>query len=511
MACRSLLISMDFLDHLPPELVLKVLSYLQVKDSLRCRSVSRRWRQILDHLDRYWLKACEQIGVSIQVVEKYSSRVGLPNLVLAGVRHRHWVAARRPTVGKFQASARADHDRRCDVHRLGLLRGTLGVTNATSCLIGNGYVLCIDSVLKPETCLVVKKVCPESKTLVAINLLESFPAQRGTWVVIWAKATADYILLLTASGMWFGFCLLTKKVVLEWRSPRKSTTAQGSYLHVLCCNRCFIVVTASSFRTDSPIWELLVIRLGKGSTKPNVVMQRTLLVRLQPKENIIQWYLYPTSSQSCDEDNFCLSHKLVCHSDVNITVFTLEHTQPELKAIVKSSEVHIPVCQCFVLDGSTRLPVVSTTCLSADYQLLGTLVDPYHLFIWDTLSWQIRASVDLEWVDRLGTRESVRLLAVGHLYSVIAVTAASRRVSIHVFATPTGVVINEIGQLLSSRAPLAGGLLDLGFVNEDWLNNIHCFNAPFLIFLAPSAHRYSLISFIQFQNAPRSKFKLFTS
>ncbi len=52
-------VCVDFLVHLPLELVLGVLTYLNVRDTVRCRTVSRRWREILDQLDHYWRKACE--------------------------------------------------------------------------------------------------------------------------------------------------------------------------------------------------------------------------------------------------------------------------------------------------------------------------------------------------------------------------------------------------------------------------------------------------------------------
>lgn len=505
----------DFIAHLPQELVIKVVSYLDLKDTLRCRAVSTRWRETLDHLDRYWLNACEQFGFPTHVVEEYSCGVGLQSLVLAGLRHRQWVASRRPKSGNFAASSL--NDRRCNVHRFGLFRKSLGIINDTSCLIGNGCVLCIDSTLKSGTSLLVKKVCPESKALIAINALELTPYQRQP-AVIWAKATSDYILFLVASGRWYGYCTVAKRIVLKWDGLQKGTIlrADGSLLHILVCDKCFMVVTASSFSSDSPLWEVLVLKLGKGDSTPGVVSQRTLLIPIQPKERLVQWYLYP-SSQSCDEDNYCLTHKLVCHNDASIVAFDLDHAQTELKVIAKTAEVHMPSCQCFTLDEDTQLPQTYTSCLSADCMLLGGVVKPCHLFVWDTSSWRVLASVDLQWMQRLGGIETLQsqLLAVGHLYSVLAVVTATKKVKgIFILSTRTGDVVNGSGSQLFSVVPSqafpAAGPIQMNLVNEDWLSNVHCFNAPFLVWLLPNTPLYSLISYVQFQDAPRGIFSIFS-
>ncbi len=490
-------VSVDFLVRLPLELVLVILTYLDVRDTVRCRTVSRRWREILDQLDHYWCKAREQLGIPLRAVEEYSSGPGLPQLVLAGLKHRQWVASRRPKVGEIIATRR--DDTLCDVRRLGMLRGSLGITSTATCLIGNGCVLWMDSNYR---CLLVKRVCPESKRLIEINLLDSaFIHRKAAYskAVIWAKATVDYILLLTASGLWIVYCLLSRKILVEWMVPhqRKPLKADGSYLHIVCCDKCFLVVSASSFSCDSPVWELSVMKLGKGSPVRSVISQCTLLIRLHPGECVVQWYIYPVSDLS-DENGFCFTHTLICHSDTRVFVFSLELIEPELK-LRKTAEVRVPSCKCYVLDKSTLLPQVLTSCLSADYQLLAAVVKDCHFIVWDTKSWQVCTSVHLNWVLSLGGVKAVRLLAVGHLYSVIAVSAALvPTVDVHVLSTPSGQLIKKASLVLQFRLPLIGGLLDLQLVNEDWLNSVHCYNSPFLIFLAPRTHQCSVIKFIQF-------------
>ena len=56
----------DFLSLLPPELIERVLCYLDWRTLLICRSTSRAWRAATDSAAKAWRQACVKLGVLVE-------------------------------------------------------------------------------------------------------------------------------------------------------------------------------------------------------------------------------------------------------------------------------------------------------------------------------------------------------------------------------------------------------------------------------------------------------------
>jgi len=105
---------------------------------------------------------------------------------------------------------------------------------------------------------------------------------------------------------------------------------------ISCCDKCFLVVTAEALFSSSLTWELQILKVGKGQVEPEVVSMRTVLVKLQQEEKVLQWLLIPDVQNSelgrKQELDFCPRHNLICICDTSISVYKVDLTLPEPKS-----------------------------------------------------------------------------------------------------------------------------------------------------------------------------------
>ena len=508
-------IIMDFITELPPEVVARILSYLDVRDLLHCRAVSREWRENLEGHEQCWENACQQAGLSQCKIHEYSSRFSLPTIAAAVLKHRHWVTSSHSTVDSLVGST--DFNLRRVLHLL----ITSGPSNAT-CFLGHGFVTVG---LQPP--VDVRSVCTASKAMKKVtshshnpeldliakkkgrrNLLSYALTASNGWIT-WGKASPDYILFFTLRGKWIGYSPLTDEVLLEWEGgssgPRGLLLGGhggGSCYNISCCEKCFLVVTTEALFNSSPTWELQILKLGKGEVQPEVVDMRTILVKLQQEEKVLQWVLFP-DLQRLDlaweemEPDFCPHHNLICICDTGISVYKIDLTMPEPKLIQKACQVKIPTCRCHVLHLETGLPCITSAQLSADNHLLGLMVKPFHFYVWSTQTWELLTTTHLSWVHT--TVDTSRVIAVGHIYSVVATFEPIPGGNLHIVSTATGELLCERQSRVQWYA--YQGLDFVQLINENWLNDIFCFNAPFFIYLNQSTQVYQL-SCVQFAHHP---------
>ena len=514
----------DYISKLPPELVLKILQYVDVTDAIHCRVVSRSWYAIISSFSGYWKEACGRIGLSPLAVEKLA-RVSddFPSLVVAALRQKQWLISSSSRHGQFVSlPSKAS----CNVHIRALIARSnkLGIEGSVShqyCFIGRMYVLTSD-LISPDIYSVsasdetsektVTKVFCNPKTSGSISdymtTLSSSPGQ-----VLWAKASPDYVLLFRhLKGEWIGYCPLSNEIVLHWKSPFKMSFSPfhvaSSSTHIACCEACFLVCVAQASSRTSAVWELQILKIGKGSSEPEIASKRTTLVTLRPGEQIVDWVLTPSLSHAgTEQPGFCKLHRLLCQSDTFVCAYEVDLDKPETKMIIKSATAQVPSCRCHVLEPTTKLPTVSSLKISQDHQLLGNVVLPFHLYIWDTQTLQLLTSVELKWAQERHAKE-LGIIALGHLYSVVHTNDGKPGSFIHIISTKTGELVCE----RKSRVQWYVGANKFNCVSllhPEWLSDVYCFEAPILMYVnqsisaAAGVHPLSFIQFVNYKHRSR--------
>ena len=493
---------MDFLCFLPSELLLKIFFYLQVTDSLKLRQVSRRWNQRITSLNSYWQRALLQLGICTSTPEHRCSSTSLPNIAAAGLKHRKWIKSCGSQIGTF--SDRMDRLVACSKRKIGVVRRISGIQrNAASngFYLGHGLVLTSPQQSPHvQRILTVSMVVQDFEPLVSGVLRSSFTFY---CMIVWARATKDFLLMLLHSGEWLCLSQYSDNVLLRWQSklckhnPQTARAVTDSVTHISCCDECFLVACIEASSPYSPIWTLHLLKIGQGNVSPELAT-RTVLVQLKPKESLIQWVLLP-KSKTRDETGFCQEHCLLYQTSTQIYVFKVNFHESEAKTIIQTHQIAIPSSDLHNVDPFTNLPSVISVRLSTDQKLLATMIDPYHLYIWETSTWNIATSKHLLWIssrDRDTVSHLASIIAVGHLYTVISTGNQQLGFNIHIIATHSGELMNERSSKVNWWRKDEVDYVCL--VNEDWLSDMHCFNSPLFAYLNCSQQDELMLSYVQF-------------
>lgn len=507
---------MDFIGRLPPEIVARILRCLDITDALHCRAVSQGWKEKVEGHVQYWERACRTVGLTQYKTYEYSFGLSLPRVAAAALKHRYWVTSSSSMVDSLVGVA--DCNPRLML-RILTARGASNSLSNSTCFLGHGYL-----VVSLQSPVDVRSVCTTSKAITKITnyyhnpeldmltikkvggkrklLTDALTVSNG-WIT-WGKACPDYILFFAVSGKWIGYSPLTDAVLLEWEGGSSGLTQRGhlygggSCYSISCCDKCFLVVTAEALFSSSLAWELQILKVGKGQVEPEVVSMRTVLVKLQQEEKVLQWLLIPDVQNSepgrKQELDFCPRHNLICICDTSISVYKVDLTLPEPKYILKTCQAQIPTCRCHILHPETGLPDVTSAHLSADNRLLACIMKPFHFYVWDAQTWERLTSVHFSWVHNR-TANTSRVIAVGHLYSVVATFDSTPGGNLHIISTCSGELICERDARVQWYTHQ--GLDFIHLVNEDWLNDVFCCNAPFFVYLNQSTQAY-VLSYVQF-------------
>ena len=383
-------VEMDFLCFLPPEVVLKIFSYIGVREALKCLEVSRSWYKTISSFRSYWQHACEHwMGLVVNTHHHAS----LPGLAAAGLRHRKWITTCGSQIGTFYDSL-ISRPATCDKRGLSAIGRLSGVqeNGSTGCFLGHALVLSspCEAPRVRHLCTVSLKVinyAPLNRSASNFSLLDG--------LVVWAKAAKDCLLLLLSNGEWVCFSHTTNEVLVRWKSglsvgvltqsahrlsPSLINLKAYSVTHITCCEKCFMVVLVKANHSCSRTWDLQIIKVGKTGATPEVATSRTVLVQLLPEESLLQWLLL-SKSHDQDELGFCKRHSLLYQTSTLISVCRVNLHESEARMITETNRVALPTSNNHKIDPETNLPSVVSVCLSADQQLLASLVDPYHLYV----------------------------------------------------------------------------------------------------------------------------------
>ena len=556
--------SVDFLSELPIEVVEHVLSFMDVPDTLKCLRVSKRWNYLLtsSSLDQHWKNIClRELGLTKARLTYYQQCHSLVKIASSVLRHQRWVRGFMSKIDKLD-SGKGSVD--CSVRtpelfgfpRLIMNRYPQDNLTRPSCFIGHNFILCSPLFFR-EPHLTIAAVCPMTKTISSSSrdpLRTCLERPRQSWV-FWVKASTSYILVLVQpEGRWIGYCPLTGKIVLDAVSAQTRVLLAGGCVAIANCEKCFLVVTFKALNDEAATWDMSVLKLGRPVSDDvmfrscDVVCTKSIVVKLNAnKETVLEWIFLPFNSQmergALANYCYCSSHQLVCITNTRIHIYlctlkaaagtnheqtTTEDTQQISSTeqqcnnfiMVKVGEIVIPDSPQHLHHSDTGLLQLSSVHCSPDGHLLGLVVHPSQLYVWDLHTHQLISSTNLSSLYATQTSPSVnadaaappapvqscRLLAVGHLYTVVAVFDEKPGGQICIIGTSSGGLLSRRESWVQWRVYEERDYIHL--VNEEWLSDVFCFNAPFFTYLNRS---YSLgsnaqpVSCIQFLHHSKVK------
>ena len=522
---RSAQLSMafvDFLSELPVEVVEHILCFLDVSDILKSLRVSKRWNSLLtsSRLDQHWKTIClKQLGITKARLVDYQQRQSLIEIASSVLRHLQWV---RGFMSKIDQLDRGKDSLDCSVKTPELFRFPRLIMNRypqdnltlPSCFIGHNFVLCSPLFFR-EPHLTIAAVCTMTKTISASRhnpLRTCLERPRQSWV-FWAKASANYVLvLIQPEGRWIGYCPLTGKIVLDAVSAQARVLLAGGCVAIASCECCFLVVAFKAVNDEAATWDMSVLKLGRPADDNvtlrscDVVCTKSIVVKLKAdSETTIEWILVPhtNDTERGTSANRCRSsHQLLCITNTRIHIYLCtvhEQITSEVSrqhtdfVMVKVGELVIPDSPHHVPHPDTGLFQLTSIRCSLDGHLLGLVVHPSQFYVWDLHTHDVILSTNLSRLYVIQTSQSenadaaaspallCRVLAVGHLYSVVVVLDEKPGGQICIISTTSGELLSRRESRVQWRVHEGRDYIHL--VNREWLSDVFCFNAPFFTYL----------------------------
>lgn len=494
----------DILSHLPPELVLEIISYLSVREVAKCTLVSRKWSHLIAYLTPFWSSAAAKfVGLSKNIISTSIGSFSSPkDYFILAVKHKNTVKSIKLTPTHIRHPIPKE-----------LL--------FTHCLEAKqGSIVQIQKISQTENrkqrCdLVVDKLTranysPDGTVSKNVAILTI----KNLSHIVWAHVTDTHLYWVNTNGLWSGYDLNSKKTVFNWKNP---LLKEGRGVTVGKCNSCSVVVISHWFPTALcsqdyySTYALQILKLGD---------------RPQSQQNLVQWKVvqkkhnhdffahhdsrywlrqsFVLSNADENQDGVCHSHTLVLQGDCCTMVQALETSTKDLGEI-EDNDMGVgfgkPYCiNCdhhMLYDEETAVSIRSVSSAvthSSDEELLGQVFNN-RLYVWqlnkfknqDSQLDRPRSDLKLRSNSSLvrnqtGTCSSIKLVALGHALSIVAYINSSYLMdyTLQIVHTHTGEVLSEFRRIEKfynwSLCCQIDPFHKFYFMYRDdkWLNDIQC-------------------------------------
>ena len=469
-------VTMNFFTALPPEMVLSILLWLDLSDVLSCMSVCRAWLHTLSSMEPYWLRACEKIGLSRRVLDQLLVVHRTCRAVLfACLRHRRTVTGSSPRPVQLQNTS---------------FPSNMSYTNQYSkgqCLVGT-----LRKDFKPYR--VVVHSLGEQEMPITFSRGPTYPCISQNRIV-WAYLHHDQFLIsATGSGIWSVYDLKRNRgpLLVQWNM---ASLIYDPGIRMACCSKCGLICTAELFAAynKDPFWDLKITEMNYTLTHaPSNSRSRKEGCTL-PLPKLVRFTLYPTEfeldrshlgekkvallcrSTDANQGGVCMLHLLLVQWGNTITGYKLYYKSRESELLlspVLTRHYHVP-CQNYNV--AMRLSGLNTEfTLSSDHSLIGVIFQCC-LVTWEidsasasSPSFPPASSADI--VIQNYRHEVVRLLALGHVYSIVGLEFSA---SFLVVYTRTGQPLLEFADFaINHHRMMLPFFSFISSVEDDWLSDV---------------------------------------
>lgn len=438
---------LDIVAHLPPELVLEIVSYLPLGEVAKCSLVSKHWNLIISHLTLYWITAASKIIGFL----KYPRTIPV-----------HWSSPKQFFIAVTNRKAEVQSLRLIPSH----IRHSVPQELAfTQCLdAGQHCITRVQTLTEKDDHhtyeLVVDQLVgiPHIPDGICSQTIACLPLDRDT-PVLWACIDDGLLHWVTTTGQWSCYDLVTKNTIFDCQVP---LLKEDHRIVVTKCKDCSMVILSFWFPSHNSVpretvYIFQAVRLGDRQSIP---VQLGPVKKVQRKHchnvfiEVDSRYWIRSShlvSTSADKDGrACHSHSLAFQCDSSVMVH-LVHTDWEKK---DTPIIHVSKPSCIYCDyqlGHDSQDFIlrsidSEVVVSSDGSLLGQVFNN-RLHVW-----HISKSNKFEMVsnsslceNHTSSCDSVKLVAIGHAFSIAAYMSKGYLLDykLQVLQTNTGQVLSE--------------------------------------------------------------------
>ena len=447
--CLPVYLQRDFLSLLPPELVLKILGYVDPVGLCRCLLVSKNWNKVITDCEPLWRYHCQLMGVSFLVeaaeLHKYSSYRAF---ALAVMRVRKVI--QRGELSYFRYPDRTGKPPNVTLTCCPSGRATSGYFIGHEVHAGanfGNYVLST-------------RFVNEVQDLVE---LASVPVS-NLFVIMWFNSSPRYVLVHGSDGTW-----IRTDISREMHNTRTNIwqghVYGGAYYELSSCPECCLIGIVSKMPRNLKMWDFTLNRLVIGCTEPWKLQGSFSFLPIDRDQSHVFFQIHKLAmlpSSSCcskDRNGFCTSHTLLFQFAACICMFSVkvESSSSGLQTIVIENIVNF----CPFNDHAyytTPSILGHTFSLSADNRLAAYYVER------DFCVWDLHTREVYGWKKKRGHfLITADCIAVGYVFSIVY----SREVrTIRVTSTVTGEFLFLHQMYDTGDNPLYAP------INQRWLNSI---------------------------------------
>ena len=438
----------DFMSLLPPEIVVKILSFLTAGDIFKCLLVSRGWNAVITNCEPFWKHYAKLMGISPCVMaaelDKYSSYKAF---ALAVLRVRHAISHAKPIFRHYPDKTGKPP------------KATLTCRPAKPIL--NGLFIGHEVYASSDIGTYILSI----RALDRVNDLVELTAVTVShlFVIIWSQSSPKHILIHGSDGSWIQIRIFSREGFDVCNTIWSDRVYSGAYYELGCCSNCCLLGIVSKVARGKDLWDLLVSRLVVGCDEPEKLHTAFSFMPFESdyKDVFFQIHKLALLSDSNDHDTagFCTNHKLLLQFGACICIFSLviEVDEDGVESVTVQNLCNL----CPFNDHSyysTPSILGHEFCLSADRKLAAYFVDG-SFFAWNL------ATLDLYGFRKKGFQfpTNADCIAVGSLFSVMY-TSGIR--GLRVISTVNGE------SLLFHRINYTGDNPVYGPKDQQWLNDL---------------------------------------
>ena len=452
----------DFITLLPDHLMKKVLSYLSVQDAIRCTLVSKNWNRVVGSCTSFWNYQAQQLGLSDSFIDeqlKIPCFKGLKDLCVSAFGHQNYIRSLSPhsmVISKNPSSP-----------------------NSLYRYAGNGITLRYKELNGHAQVFVEQIISPHSIVEMAVFTVESFSGR-----IKWASSCGDYVLWKQVDGKWNGCD--TTSIMCELEQWVDEPVSQGFH-SISFCHHCHLIAIVSEAEDDIEVWDLQVIKLGKGKSTVRKMVYPIPLERVQGSWQKKRHFLggdvtLLSESSELDVTGFCQSHRVLLQVDSKLVIHRLKavpvterlvlihHLLPDAR-LSKPLHVFSPQTNEEPLDFmdfqvSKGRPVF---CYSLDHTHVA-LVQESYLYVWSLESLKEESCVDLL---HYNLPTDCKCIALGSLYAVLA---SDSHGTCYVVLVRSGEILLQSSSADSYFNPEAQRAIRFRIfppIKQQWLNVFH--------------------------------------
>ena len=459
----------DFFTLLPPELVLHIILYLPLKHLLPCMNVSRTWLSILNGMEPYWKQACEDLGLSSQLLEKLLTCYHTAKTALFAVlEHRLSIFKSHPRQKQLGSKYPYFMHYMCQYTKGKHLVGT------------------IYKDFRPYKILIERIERDALQGVLTIS--PSYPkiAENRT---IWVHIHNQYLFCAAGSGIWSVYNMKSTTAILQWKAP----PMYDLEIKFACCDRCSMVCTAklvTNHLEDSVCQNFWVIQVAEVCTESLDSTQQAPIPRLTKfklkadNEDITSRRRdygkkkVSLLSQSTEADIYgvyglCSSHLLllqwgntiVCH----VLHWRMKGKQRTLRLSQTPEKCFTAECRKSDFDRAImRNRGLNTEfVLTEDNGLIG-LIFQSQLVTWETKSSHLSSSVRISLENY--SYEEMKLISLGHIYSIIGLEFSG---TLMIVTTRTGQQILKYNNFALQHSQMVSPYIEFFSPDQEkWLSDI---------------------------------------